>query len=170
MRSEIAEPNLVGILKSHRSTDQLFPQERDETPGCLFNPTPEDTINFTTAAGSTNAAALSDIEAFADFMRMLAPPTPAPSTPSTEKGRATFVSIGCVHCHTQMIASSRGVGPKRNWRRLAANLVPSRFPSGRGSSFVLPRLQFRRPVGWFLNSAIHLSKTNWLCWTSMNSP
>src|SRR6266404_2053868 len=81
-------------------SNQLFPQERDETPGCLFNPTPEDTINFTTAAGSTSTAVLSDSEAFADFMRMLAPPTPAPATPSTEKGRATFASIGCVHCHT----------------------------------------------------------------------
>ena len=29
-------------------TNQLFPQERDETPGCLFNATPEDTLNFTT--------------------------------------------------------------------------------------------------------------------------
>ena len=28
-------------------TNQLFPQERDETPGCLFNATPEDTLNFT---------------------------------------------------------------------------------------------------------------------------
>jgi CxxC motif-containing protein (DUF1111 family) len=25
-------------------TNQLFPQERDETPGCLFNATPEDTV------------------------------------------------------------------------------------------------------------------------------
>src|SRR6266404_4426967 len=81
-------------------TNQLFPQERDETPGCTFNPTPEDTINFTTAAGSTSTAVLSDSEAFAAFMRMLAPPTPAPATPSTEKGRTTFASIGCVHCHT----------------------------------------------------------------------
>jgi hypothetical protein len=57
-------------------TNQLFPQERDETPGCLFNATSEDTINFTTTSTPTsnaNTAVLSDIEAFADFMRMLAP-------------------------------------------------------------------------------------------------
>jgi di-heme oxidoreductase (putative peroxidase) len=62
-------------------TNQLFPQERDETPGCLFNATPEDTLNFTTTStppSNSNTAVLSDIEAFADFMRMLAPPTPAP--------------------------------------------------------------------------------------------
>jgi CxxC motif-containing protein (DUF1111 family) len=51
---------------------------------------------------------LSDIEAFADFMRMLAPPTPAPATPASEKGRATFGKIGCVHCHTPSLTT----GPK----------------------------------------------------------
>ncbi|HWZ99435.1 MAG TPA: di-heme oxidoredictase family protein [Candidatus Dormibacteraeota bacterium] len=92
-------------------TNQLFPQERDETPGCLFNATPEDTINFTPApstSGNSNTAVLSDIEAFANFMRMLAPPTPAPSTPSSEKGRAAFAKIGCVHCHTPSLKT----GPK----------------------------------------------------------
>ena len=82
-------------------SNQLFPQERDETPSCLFIPTPNDTLNFTTtSSGTTNPAVISDIEAFANFMRMLAPPTPAPSTPSIVKGRATFGVIGCVHCHT----------------------------------------------------------------------
>ncbi len=84
-------------------TNELFPQERDETPGCVFNATPEDTLNFTPAAtggGNPNTAVISDIEAFANFMRMLAPPTPAAPTPSSEKGRATFATIGCVHCHT----------------------------------------------------------------------
>jgi CxxC motif-containing protein (DUF1111 family) len=109
-------------------TNQLFSQERDETPGCLFNPTPEDTINSTTAPGSTNTAVLSDIEAFADFMRMLAPPTPAPATPSTEKGRATFASIGCVHCHTPSlktgvkIASGSSTNPSAALSNQTANL------------------------------------------------
>src|ERR1700724_3940274 len=55
-------------------SNQLFPQERDETPGCLFDATPEDTLNFTTTStprSNPNTAVLSDIEAFADFMRML---------------------------------------------------------------------------------------------------
>ncbi len=89
-------------------TNQLFPQERDETPGCLFNPTPEDTLNFTTTStptGNSNPAVISDIEAFANFMRMLAPPTPAPSTPSSEKGRGTFARIGCAHCHTPSLTT-----------------------------------------------------------------
>src|SRR6267143_1907389 len=89
-------------------TNQLFPQERDETPGCVFNATPEDTLNFTptpATTGYSHTAVLSDVEAFANFMRMLAPPTPAPATPSSEKGRATFARIGCVHCHTPALTT-----------------------------------------------------------------
>ncbi len=95
-------------------TNQLFPQERDETPGCLFNATPEDTVKFTS---NPNTAVLSDIEAFADFMRMLAPPTPAADAPSTVNGRAIFAKIGCALCHTpsfttgKMIASGSSTQP-----------------------------------------------------------
>src|SRR5580700_7312685 len=50
-------------------SNQLFPTERDETPGCLLFPTPNDTQNFTTAStGAVNPAVVSDIEAFANFM------------------------------------------------------------------------------------------------------
>src|ERR1700674_649588 len=93
-------------------TNQLFPQERDETPGCLFNATPEDTINFTptpSPASNRNTAVLSDIEAFADFMRMLAPPTPAPDTPSIVNGRALFAKIGCGLCHTPSFTTGKAI-------------------------------------------------------------
>jgi CxxC motif-containing protein (DUF1111 family) len=110
-------------------SNQLFPQERDETPGCLFFPTPNDTLNFTTTStGNTNPAVISDIEAFANFMRMLAPPAPAPSTPSSEKGRATFATIGCVHCHTPslttgaMIASGSSKNPSAALSKQTVNL------------------------------------------------
>lgn len=102
-------------------TNQMFPQERDYTAGCVLNATPEDTSNFTPpASGNTPApstAVLSDIEAFADFMRMLAPPQPAADTPSTTHGRALFASTGCVLCHTPsmktgpMIASGSATSP-----------------------------------------------------------
>src|SRR5216683_6218615 len=112
-------------------SNELFPQERDETPGCLFSATPEDTLNFTPApatTGSSNTAVISDIEAFANFMRMLAPPTPAPATPSSEKGRATFARIGCAHCHTPSlttgakIASGSSTSPSVALSNQAANL------------------------------------------------
>jgi CxxC motif-containing protein (DUF1111 family) len=112
-------------------SNQLFPQERDETPGCQLFPTPNDTLNFTTAPTTTaisNPAVISDIEAFANFMRMLAPPTPAPATPSSEKGRDTFAKIGCVHCHTpslttgRMIASGSSTSPSATLSNQTANL------------------------------------------------
>jgi CxxC motif-containing protein (DUF1111 family) len=112
-------------------SNELFPQERDETPGCLFNATPEDTVNFTptpSTSGNSNTAVLSDIEAFADFMRMLAPPTPAPATASSEKGRATFAKIGCIHCHTPSlttgakIASGSSTNPSAALSNQTANL------------------------------------------------
>ena len=82
-------------------SNQLFPQERDETPGCNYVASPNDALNFTTTStGAINPAVISDIEAFANFMRMLAPPTPAPDTPSTINGRAAFIKVGCAHCHT----------------------------------------------------------------------
>jgi len=112
-------------------TNELFPQERDETPGCLFNATPEDTLNFTPTPASTgnpNTAVISDIEGFANFMRMLAPPAPAPATPSSEKGRAIFATIGCVHCHTPSfttgakIASGSSTSPSAALSNQTANL------------------------------------------------
>lgn len=112
-------------------SNQLFPQERDETPGCLFTATPNDTLNFTptpTNAGNSRTAVISDIEAFADFMRMLAPPIPAPSTPASEKGRTAFAAIGCVHCHTSsfttgaMIASGSSTTPSVALSKQPVNL------------------------------------------------
>jgi len=114
-------------------SNQLFPQERDETPGCSFIPTPNDTLNFTTApsttsSGISNPAVISDIEAFSNFMRMLAPPAPAPPTASSARGRDTFARIGCAHCHTpsfttgKMIASGSSTTPSAALSNQTANL------------------------------------------------
>ncbi|HXZ33166.1 MAG TPA: di-heme oxidoredictase family protein [Terriglobales bacterium] len=116
-------------------SNQLFPQERDETPGCVFTSTPNDTLNFTTtpvtggnSSGISNPAVISDIEAFANFMRMLAPPTPAPPTESSEKGRDLFAKVGCAHCHTPsfttgtMIASGSSTSPSAALSQQTANL------------------------------------------------
>lgn len=83
-------------------TNELFPQERDETPGCLFNPLPEDTTKFD-AIVITDVP--SDVEKFAFFMRMLAPPVPAPATPSIVNGRGLFNQIGCALCHTPALTT-----------------------------------------------------------------
>jgi CxxC motif-containing protein (DUF1111 family) len=88
-------------------SNPLFPQERDETPGCQGSfPTPNDTSNF---SASSTTGVLSDIEAFADFMRMLAPPVPAAPTASTQHGNTLFGSVGCALCHTPTLTTGRAI-------------------------------------------------------------
>ena len=102
-------------------TNQLFPQERDETSGCVLNPTPEDVVHFSANSGT---GIPSDIEAFAIFMRLLAPPTPVPDSPSTVRGRGLFSTAGCAACHTPSLTT----GP-----RIASgsSTVPSAALSGK---------------------------------------
>jgi CxxC motif-containing protein (DUF1111 family) len=40
---------------------------------------------------------------------MLAPPTPAPDTPSIVNGRAAFASTGCIFCHTQSFTTGKAI-------------------------------------------------------------
>jgi CxxC motif-containing protein (DUF1111 family) len=107
-------------------SNQLFPQERDETPNCRGGfPTPNDTLNL---SASADTAVLSDIEAFADFMRMLAPPAPAPATASTQNGSVQFKKVGCSLCHTPSlttgtaIASGSATAPSSALSNQPANL------------------------------------------------
>jgi len=90
-------------------TNQLFPQERDTTANCQSYPTPNDYDNFITSSTYAATAVLSDIEAFSNFMRLLAPPAPAPSTTSTINGRATFMAVGCATCHTPSFTTGAAI-------------------------------------------------------------
>jgi CxxC motif-containing protein (DUF1111 family) len=85
----------------------LFPQERDETPACQGgNLTPNDTATF---ASTVATGVLSDMEGFADFMRMLGPPTPAQPTASSTHGLALFKSVGCALCHTPVLMTGAAI-------------------------------------------------------------
>lgn len=91
-------------------TNELFPNEREGAPAaCLSNLTPEDATNF----GSSGAQIPSDIVAFADFMRFLAPPAPSvegipgnPPLTSIQNGSAVFRQVHCDMCHTLSLATS----------------------------------------------------------------
>jgi CxxC motif-containing protein (DUF1111 family) len=82
-------------------SNDIFQTERDETANCQFATTPNDTTNMdaTTALDATT-----DMEKFAFFMRLLAPPAPSTTTPggatSISNGKQLFSSIGCALCHT----------------------------------------------------------------------
>jgi CxxC motif-containing protein (DUF1111 family) len=93
-------------------SNQLFPQEREETPTCQGsgNATPNDTDNFPPpGAPVVTTAVLSDIEAFADFMRLLGAPLPAPANASTQRGSTLFTSVGCALCHTPSLPTGKAV-------------------------------------------------------------
>jgi len=60
---------------------------------------PEDTVDPATGRG--------DIDAFADFMRFLAPPPTVPSTSDSRQGAIWFSQVGCDECHTPVMYTAR---------------------------------------------------------------
>jgi CxxC motif-containing protein (DUF1111 family) len=82
-------------------TNDLFQTERDERPECQYASTPN---SVTDMMARTPSDAVSAIEKFAFFMRMMAPPTPSPDTPggapSIAAGKELFTTAGCAFCHT----------------------------------------------------------------------
>jgi CxxC motif-containing protein (DUF1111 family) len=94
-------------------TNEIFPTERDETPGCVLNATPEDSTDIT---ASTPIASMSDIVAFEYFMRFLAPPQPqqpppGPQGQSVQHGSQVFAQIGCALCHTPTLQTGKAASP-----------------------------------------------------------
>jgi CxxC motif-containing protein (DUF1111 family) len=87
-------------------TNDLFPQERDEAPGCRSNQTPESSTHYE-AANPLDVP--SDVVKFAVFTRFLAPPTPAPDTDTIVRGRKLFEDVGCTLCHTPTLQTGNMV-------------------------------------------------------------
>ena len=87
-------------------SNDLFPQKRDETPGCQFTNTPNDLI---TASKNTDPEA-DDIELFANFMNFLDQPVASTTVPggatSITNGMAQFTAVGCAMCHQPSLATS----------------------------------------------------------------
>jgi CxxC motif-containing protein (DUF1111 family) len=82
-------------------TNEAFPNERDNTAGCQFNATPEDSTNLAVSEPTASPASdfSSDVVNFAAFMRLLAAPTPVAPTNTTTQGSNQFVNVGCSGCH-----------------------------------------------------------------------
>jgi CxxC motif-containing protein (DUF1111 family) len=79
-------------------TNETFPNEIDQTPGCVLNPVPETVSNFTPNIRTEMFPG--DSERTEYFIQWLAPPTPVKATTSTSNGKAQFTNAGCVYCHT----------------------------------------------------------------------
>jgi CxxC motif-containing protein (DUF1111 family) len=82
-------------------TNELFPNETETAADCRFNALPEDATALTNGfhSGSPASDFSSGTVNFAAFMRLSAPPEPAPETDSTRNGRKIFKEIGCEACH-----------------------------------------------------------------------
>ena len=83
-------------------TNDLFQTERDENADCQYAETPNSVTDMTAA---TPSGALSAIEKFSFFMRMMAPPAPSlnvtgATAASIATGQSLFTSTGCAFCHT----------------------------------------------------------------------
>src|SRR2546430_6526887 len=86
-------------------SNELFSNERAAVPGCVFNATPEDSTPVPPDVSDTGSPE-SDTTNFAVFMRLTAPPTPAPLSASAVNGQALFNSTGCVLCHTSTLKTA----------------------------------------------------------------
>jgi CxxC motif-containing protein (DUF1111 family) len=94
-------------------SNELFQTEREEKAGCQFRPTPND---FTDPTKAGTFDLLSDIEKFAFFIRLLAPPQPADKEPggaqSIANGKNNFRRIGCALCHSETLKTGNSAIPQ----------------------------------------------------------
>jgi CxxC motif-containing protein (DUF1111 family) len=65
------------------------------------------------------ATGRSDIDAAADFMRLLAAPAPAPATASSRAGEALFAQLGCPACHTPVMQTGPSPTPALDRKAVA---------------------------------------------------
>ena len=83
-------------------SNEGFGNERSAVAGCIFNATPEDH----TTIGPGGATIPSDVNEFAVFMRLSAPPAPVTQTQSQSNGQSLFNSIGCALCHSPSLTTA----------------------------------------------------------------
>jgi len=79
-------------------TNEVFPTELNQTPGCVLNPVPETVTNFT--PGILTEMFPGDYSRTEYFTQWLSPPTPVKPTTITSNGKTQFTNVGCVYCHT----------------------------------------------------------------------
>ena len=89
-------------------SNEMFQNERDETPECQYAMTPNDT---TFVEAETIEQLLNGVDRFAMFMRLLAAPEPSLAKPggaiSIQNGRQIFRDVGCAYCHTPSFVTGR---------------------------------------------------------------
>ena len=89
-------------------TNELFPNERETAPGCVFNATPEDSTTLAAVANvaSPASAHASDSLNIATMMKLSAPPAVV-STAAAQRGERVFNDLGCQTCHVATQTTGR---------------------------------------------------------------
>jgi CxxC motif-containing protein (DUF1111 family) len=77
-------------------TTPLLPDENCPQGNCAL-------LAANPADSNPNEPDNDDVQAFADFMTLLAPPTQLPLTAQAKSGAKTFVTIGCANCHLPVL-------------------------------------------------------------------
>jgi CxxC motif-containing protein (DUF1111 family) len=75
----------------------IFNTEREESANCSPLAPPNSIFNL---GGKVDQAVFDDINAFANFMRFLAPPARGPIDNTVVQGSNQFFNVGCARCHT----------------------------------------------------------------------
>jgi CxxC motif-containing protein (DUF1111 family) len=75
----------------------IFNTEREESVNCSPLAPPNSIFNL---GGFVDEAVFDDINAFANFMRFLAPPARGPVDNTVVQGSNQFFNVGCARCHT----------------------------------------------------------------------
>jgi len=89
-------------------SNEAFANERSAVAGCVYNWSPEDATKLLDDTGSSTGTAAnmsSDLVNFAAFMRLSAPPTPAPMSDSASNGARLFNAVGCALCHSATLTT-----------------------------------------------------------------
>lgn len=86
------------------ATNTINPQ-----PNTIVNGVTKPNPNRNTPIGTASEMS-SDIVNFAAFARLLAPPTPAPTTSSATNGQKMFEQIGCALCHSETLTTEAKSG------------------------------------------------------------
>jgi CxxC motif-containing protein (DUF1111 family) len=107
-------------------SNQIFPDEREASEGCVFNPTPEDHSSFH-VAGDHLESVPDDTVQFRLFMRLLAPPTPESPSSGTQaatilNGKNQFNAVGCALCHTPTLHTVKQVSTSDSTGEVSAAL------------------------------------------------
>ena len=94
-------------------TNEFFPTELDQTPGCQLNAIPESGTNFSMSPTATTGQDqfVGAPTRMGLFIRFLAAPTPVSFNAAALNGQQQFINIGCATCHTFPMSNPNMVTP-----------------------------------------------------------